>query len=92
MDTHALVEVHTSTKLGNSLSKDFGLRKTGEGDSIKRDPILGKRRVDEMLRALDQMHKLVNKFLSASRSQAVEDYNVKTHMRSFNPPWRTLSW
>ena len=85
LDNRSPIEVHTGMSPGNPLSVALSSFETRDVDSAEQASILQELKIEEMLQALDKMHKSVSETLSASRTQAVDRHNLKTHIRPFNP-------
>ena len=85
LDNRSPIEVHTGMSLNNPLSMALSSFETRDVDFTDQTSILQKLRIEEILQALDEMHKSVNDSLTTSRTQAVDCHNAKTHTRPFNP-------
>jgi len=85
LGNRAPITVHTGMESGNPLSlalSEVKIRKTRSMDEAR---ILQELNITAAQEALDNIHKEVEGSLSASRKQAVERHNSKTHITPYKP-------
>lgn len=83
LDNREPIEVHTDIKPASQLSIALASFKTRSVYSAEQFTILHKLEIDEVLQALDQIHKSFYKYLSTYCTQAVDCHNAKTHVLPF---------